>query len=79
MKAAVTIEFKSNSKLLYYDELTDSPNRIKSQYHDIESYKKKCVYTRCLATNPETNTKVIEYTIKSTRLLNNLTPMHLVK
>ena len=53
----------------YYDQLTMEDASIKrnNQVKNIEEYKEKCVYTRCLVTEPKTKVKIIEYRVLDSR------------
>lgn len=70
----IIVDLSVNNGEIYYDQLTTFDNILKEKYKfkNIEEYKSRCVYTRCLVTEPKTKAKIIEYTInKASKLIIN--------
>ena len=69
LRIAVNLNLSTNE--LYYDQLTtfDSILKDKYKFKNIEEYKSRCEYTRCLITEPKTKVKVIEYKVLNSKRL----------
>ena len=69
MREPVTLRIALEQKLqpneIFYDQLTMVDAQIKTKFKvkSIEEYKEKCVYTRCLITEPKTKMKIVEYKV----------------
>lgn len=69
LRIAVNLRVDKNEYC--YDQLTMQDAIIKEKFKlkNIEQYKAKCVYTRCLVVEPKTKLKVIEYKINQVNKL----------
>ena len=68
----VAVDLRLSTNEYYYDQLTMTDSKIKEKFKvkNIEDYKKRCVYTRCLVTSPKAKTQqIIQYTVYNAKKL----------